>query len=241
MRKRPKFGAICFDCDSTLTRIEGIDELARRSGVVAQIAPLTAAAMEGALSLENVYAQRLEIVRPGRDELAWLGERYIEEMVEGARATIGALHDIGKPVYVVSGGFFQSVSMLAQAVGVDSSRVRAVEIHLDDKGAYAGFDLSSPLIRSDGKAEVCCALAQNHGAVAIVGDGITDLAARASGAYVVGFGGVARRQAMAEGADCFVAEAPLTHALKALLSPAEFEEARLAVARRQREQDLKGD
>jgi hypothetical protein len=46
---------------------------------------------------------------------------------------------------------------------------------------------------------------------------------------------------MAEGADCFVAEAPLTHALKALLSPAEFEEARLAVARRQREQDLKGD
>jgi phosphoserine phosphatase len=241
MNERPKFPVICFDCDSTLTRIEGIDELARRSGVVAEIAPLTAAAMEGALSLENVYAQRLEIVHPGRDDLAWLGERYIEEMVEGARETIGALLDIGKPVYVVSGGFFQSVAVLAQAVGIDSSRVRAVEIYLDDTGAYAGFNLNSPLIRSDGKAEVCRALAQNHGAVAIVGDGVTDLAARASGAYVVGFGGVARRQAMAEGADYFVAEAPLTHTLKALLSAAEFEEACRAVAKRQREQDLKGD
>ena len=144
----------------------------------------------------------------------------------------------GKPVYVVSGGFLQSVTVLAQAVGIDSSRVRAVEIYLDGTGAYAGFDLSSPLIRGDGKAEVCRALAQDHGAVAIVGDGITDLAARAGGAYVVGFGGVARRQAMAEGADCFFAKAPLTDTLKALLSPAEFEETRLAAARRQRQQDF---
>ena len=145
------------------------------------------------------------------------------------------------PVYVVSGGFFQSVTVLAQAVGIDSSHVRAVEIHLDDTGGYAGFDTSSPLVRGDGKAEICRDLAARHGPVAIVGDGITDLAARAGGAYVVGFGGVARRQAMADGADYFVAEAPLTHALKALLSPAEFEETCLAVAKRQREQDLKGD
>jgi phosphoserine phosphatase len=241
MNEQPKFGAICFDCDSTLTRIEGIDELARHSGRKAEIAPLTAAAMEGALSLEEVYARRLEVVRPGRGELAWLGERYVEEMTDGARETIGALHDIGKPVYVVSGGFLQSVTVLAQALGVDASRVRAVEIYLDGTGAYAGYDLRSPLIRSDGKAEVCRALAQNHGSVAIVGDGITDLAARAGGAYVVGFGGVARRHAVADGADYFVAEGPLTHSLKALLSPAEFEEARLAVAKRHREQDLKGD
>ena len=98
MRERLKFGAICFDCDSTLTRIEGIDELARRSAVVTEIAPLTVAAMEGALSLEEVYARRLEMVRPSRDALAWLGERYVEEMVEGARETVRVLHEIGKPV-----------------------------------------------------------------------------------------------------------------------------------------------
>jgi phosphoserine phosphatase len=241
MNERPKFAAICFDCDSTLTRIEGIDELALRSGREAEIAPLTAAAMDGALSLEEVYARRLEIVRPGWDALTWLGGRYVEEMVDGARETIAALQGIGKPVYLVSGGLVQSVATLAQAVGIPSFRVRAVEIYLDGAGRYAGFDANSPLVRGDGKAEICRALAENYGAVAIVGDGVTDLAARASGAYVVGFGGVVRRQAMAEGADCFVARAPLTRTLDALLTASELREAHRAVGSCQREQDLKGD
>ena len=102
MREHPKFGAICFDCDSTLTRIEGIDELAQRSGRQAETVPLTAAAMDGTLPLEEIYTRRLEIVRPGQEALAWLGARYIEEMVDGARETIAALQGLGKPVYVVT-------------------------------------------------------------------------------------------------------------------------------------------
>ena len=165
--------------------------------------------MEGALSLEEVYARRLEIVRPSREDLAWLGERYIEEMVDGTRETIAALRRLGKAVYVVSGGFLQSVARLAEAVGIPASNVRAVEIHLDSAGSFSGFDVGSPLIRGDGKAEICRDLVQRHGTIAMVGDGITDLAARAGGAYVIGFGGVARRQAMVEGADSFIADANL--------------------------------
>jgi phosphoserine phosphatase len=222
MREHPKFGAICFDCDSTLTRIEGIDELAQRSGRQAEIAPLTAAAMDGILPLEEIYARRLEIVRPGQEALAWLGARYIEEMVDGARETIAALQGLRKPVYVVSGGFLQPVAQLAQALGIPHSHVRAVEIYLDGTGAFAGFDRSSPLVRSDGKAEICRDLAALHGPVAIIGDGVTDLAARAGGAYVIGFGGAVRRQAMVEGADCFIAGTILTPALGALLTDGEF-------------------
>jgi phosphoserine phosphatase len=233
MREHPNFAAICFDCDSTLTRIEGVDELARQRGAAAEIARLTAAAMDGAVPLEDVYAKRLEILRPGRDDLAWLGERYVEEMVDGARETVAVLREIGKPVYLVSGGFYQSVTVLARAVGIELSHVRAVELCLDDEGRYAGFDSRSPLVRSDGKAEVCRDLTKAHGAVAIVGDGVTDLAARAGGAYVVGFGGVTRRRAMAEGADRFVSEGALTGTLKLLLTEAEFREARLAAAKRQ--------
>ncbi|MCZ7593594.1 MAG: HAD-IB family phosphatase [Hyphomicrobium sp.] len=232
MSERSKFAAICFDCDSTLTRIEGIDELARRAGVVAEIAPLTTAAMDGTLALDEIYAKRLEIVRPDGDALAWLGARYVEEMVDGALETIAALQAIGKPTYLVSGGFLQPVATLARAIGIDVSNVRAVEIYLDDSGRYAGFDASSPLTRSDGKAEICRAVAEHHGSVAIVGDGMTDLAARAAGAYVVGFGGVARRRVMVEGADCFVAEAPLTRTLDALLSSTELQEARRATGAR---------
>jgi phosphoserine phosphatase len=223
MVEQPKFAVVCFDCDSTLTRIEGIDELARRSGREAEIAPLTAAAMDGALSLEEVYARRLEVVRPGSEDLAWLGERYVEEMVEGARETIAALQLLGKAVYVVSGGFLQPVTRLAHALEIPASDVRAVEIHLDDAGSFSGFDAGSPLVRGDGKAEICRELTQLHGSVAMVGDGITDLAARAAGAYVVGFGGVVRRPAMLDGADCFISDSNLVRTLDVLLTEAEFE------------------
>ena len=64
MREHPKFGAICFDCDSTLTRIEGIDELARRRAAAAEITRLTAAAMDG-----------IDRPLPGRPRVLELGAR----------------------------------------------------------------------------------------------------------------------------------------------------------------------
>ena len=48
---RPRFNAVCFDCDSTLSRIEGIDELGRNAGCEAEIAELTNAAMDGKIAL----------------------------------------------------------------------------------------------------------------------------------------------------------------------------------------------
>ena len=42
-----KFRAVCFDCDSTLSRLEGIDELASRYGRKDEVALLTEAAMNG--------------------------------------------------------------------------------------------------------------------------------------------------------------------------------------------------
>jgi len=222
-----RFDAVCFDCDSTLSRIEGIDELARRVGCEAQIAPLTEAAMDGRLSLDEVYAKRLDIVRPDRAMLNWLGARYVEEMVPGARETVATLRRVGKPVYIVSGGLLPAVAILAEALAVPPEHVRAVEVFFDDAGGYRHFDTASPLTRSDGKATVCQEIAARHGRVALVGDGVTDLAARAAGAIIIGFGGVAVRQAMAEGADCFIAAPSLMATLAALLTDAEYARATL--------------
>jgi len=226
MNTQGKFRVVCFDCDSTLSRLEGIDELASRYGRKSEVAGLTEAAMNGSLSIDDVYAKRLSIVRPDREAVDWLGERYVEELVPGARETIEALHRLGKEVYVVSGGLLPSVRHLAQALTIPWSHVYAVSIEFDASGAYQGFDQGSPLPRADGKAVVCRELAKRHGAIAMVGDGMTDVAARAGGAYVVGFGGVAYRETVAMGADCYVAHAELTATLEPLLS----EEERKALA-----------
>jgi phosphoserine phosphatase len=221
MTRRVKFHAVCFDCDSTLSRLEGIDELASRYGRKSEVARLTEAAMNGSLSIDDVYAERLSIVRPDREAVAWLGERYVEELVSGARETIEALRRLGKEVYVVSGGLLPSVRHLAHALAIPASHVHAVAIEFDANGGYQGFDRGSPLPRADGKAVICRELAQRHGAIAMVGDGMTDVAARAGGAYVIGFGGVAYREAVAIGADCYVAHTELTATLEPLLSEEE--------------------
>ena len=220
-KERARFDAVCFDCDSTLTRIEGIDELARRAGCAAEIAALTEAAMNGAVALEEVYARRLDLVRPDRASLAWLAERYTDEMVSGAVETIATLRRHGKALYIVTGGLLQAVAGFAHSLGFGPSEVHAVEVHFDATGAYQDFRISSPLCRSDGKALICRKLVARYGSVAMVGDGVTDLAARAGGAYVVGYGGIVRRDAVIQGADCYFDTPSLTATLSALLSETE--------------------
>ena len=50
----PPYDHIFFDCDSTLSTIEGIDILAENVGKKDEVEELTKAAMEGQLDLEDV-------------------------------------------------------------------------------------------------------------------------------------------------------------------------------------------
>ena len=55
------YTVVCFDCDSTLSKIEGIDELAKLAGLGEEMARLTDAAMNGVVPLEAVYEKRLSL------------------------------------------------------------------------------------------------------------------------------------------------------------------------------------
>ena len=56
------YDLIFFDCDSTLSTIEGIDELARFKGKEWRVSVLTQKAMDGELDLGDVYGKRLKSV-----------------------------------------------------------------------------------------------------------------------------------------------------------------------------------
>lgn len=208
--------AILFDCDSTLSTIEGIDVLAERAGVTEQVVPLTTAAMEGRLPLEAAYGARLQLIRPNRAELDWLGREYIATLVPGAAETLATLHARGWQVHVVSGGIRQGVLALAEHLGVPGERVHAVDLRFDANGHYAGFDEASPLARSGGKAEICRLVLRQAESAVMVGDGVTDLEAAQAGAVVIGFGGVVRRERVAAQAHHFV-DSPDLRGVLALL------------------------
>ena len=198
-----RFGSVVFDCDSTLSAIEGIDELAGEHH--AEIQALTDAAMRGEVPLEEVYGRRLAIVRPGRERIERVGRRYIEALVPGAPEVIRALHEARVLVRVLSGGLRPAVLALTRTLDIRDDDVAAVDILFDADGAYAGFDAGSPLTRAGGKARVLQGwLSALAGPVLMVGDGVTDLEARPPADMFAAFTGVVARERVVAAAD-FVA------------------------------------
>ena len=217
----PPYGTVVLDCDSTLTRIEGIDELgAERPD---EVEALTRAAMSGELPLEAVYGRRLELLRPTRAEVEAIGELYVREALPHGRELVAALTSLGKRVVVVSGGLLPAVRVLARTLGIE--RVHAVGIEHDERGAYAGFEERSPLARAGGKLEVCRALAAEPGAgpLVVIGDGTTDLEASPAAARVIAFGGVVRRERVFAHARVHCEEPDLRALLPLLLAPDELD------------------
>jgi len=204
----PPFRNVFFDCDSTLTTVEGIDVLAEAVGKGWRVATLTRAAMDGQLDLEDIYARRLRTIHATRAQIKELGRRYKKNVVEDARGVIGALHHLGHNVHIVSGGLEEPVRDFASWLGVPGSHVHAVPIEYDQLSGdwwlanEHGLNPSakildyeqSPLTVSDGKAKIIAqALVNSRGRSLLIGDGVSDLLAATAVDLFAGFGGVEAR------------------------------------------------
>jgi phosphoserine phosphatase len=193
---------IFFDVDSTLVTIEGIDVLANGAP---EIAALTDAAMNGRIPLDQVYARRLDIIKPASDDVEKLAAIYVHSIVDGAKETIATLQGAGAIVHLITGGIEQAVLPLAESLGVSESNVHAVRLRFDASGAYEHFDRRSFLARPGGKELVVRDIrARTHGKAAFVGDGVSDLEAKDAVDLFIGFGGVVVRPLVKENAHIYV-------------------------------------
>lgn len=193
---------IFFDVDSTLVTIEGIDVLANGDP---EIATLTAAAMNGEIPLDQVYEKRLDIIKPSRSDAEKLAARYVNTLVDGAKETIATLQRAGAVIHLITGGIEQAILPLAKSLHVPERNVHAVRLRFDANGAYEDFDRRSFLARTGGKELVVRDIrARSHGKAAFVGDGVSDLEAKAAVDLFIGFGGVVVRPLVKENAHIFV-------------------------------------
>ena len=231
------FDLIFFDCDSTLSAIEGIDELARFKGKEWRVGVLTQKAMDGDLDLAEVYGKRLQAIRPTRGQLKAIEQRYWETLVPDARAVIDALHFLRKQVFIISGGLAEPVRGLGARLGVPPENIRAVELEYNQlsgdwwryyepqtktKQTYLDYN-EGPLTVSSGKPAIVRELAAGKsGRKMMIGDGMSDLATRAEVDLFVGFGGVVARQKVKDGADIFVQVNSLAPILPMAAGPAAY-------------------
>ncbi len=196
-------GRLLFvDCDSTLSRIEGIDELGRARGdeVFSKVVALTDDAMNGVIPIAEVFPRRMELIRPDRALCERIAGEYIEQMVDGVEELLVEARDRGWTVVILSGGFAPLIEPLAMRLGIE--HVEAVPIAFHDDGTYAGYGRDFPTTRNFGKNEVIreWKAAMLPERVVMIGDGVSDLETAPDVDLCVGFGGVVARPRVKEGA-----------------------------------------
>jgi len=188
-------GLLFLDCDSTLSAVEGIDELARARGpeCFAQVEHSTRLAMEGALPIADVFGARLDIIRPARDECAAVARLYLETVAPGADTAIKAAVADGWHPVILSGGFAPCILPLADSLGIPD--VEAVPLYFNDDGSYAGYGRDFPTTRNGGKPDVIRHWRGTRPAIpaVMIGDGVSDLETAPVVDLFIGFGGFVDR------------------------------------------------
>jgi phosphoserine phosphatase len=189
---------IVFDCDGTLSTIEGINELAKNNGVAEQVEFLTETAMGKTGLNANLYQRRLNLVYPHKKQIEALGHQYYMHCVPDASAIIEILHRLNKSVYIVSAGLYPAVKIFGDLLHVPSEHIYAVNIQFDEFGNYRHYDETSPLINHDGKRVIVSQLKALHANIIHIGDGLNDYVTHDLVTRFIGYGGVYYRKNIAQ-------------------------------------------
>ena len=165
---------IVMDMDSTLIRIEVIDELARAHGVGEQVAAITRRAMMGEMDYDRSLRERVALLRG-------LPARVLTELAanlpltEGAETLLRVLKRLGYRTAVISGGFSVAAEALQKRLGIDFAWSNTLEI---EDGVLTGRVLG-PIVNAQRKAEILEELSKREGVpldqVIAIGDGANDL------------------------------------------------------------------
>ena len=165
---------VVMDMDSTLIRIEVIDELARAHGVGEQVVKITERAMHGEMDYDESLRQRVALLA-GLDMAVLRRIAADLPLTEGAETLIRVLKRLGYRTAVISGGFSVAAEALKAKLGIDYAYSNVLE---EKDGKLTGRTLG-PIVNARRKAELLETLAQAEGIlldqVIAVGDGANDL------------------------------------------------------------------
>lgn len=214
--------AIVFDCDGTLSAIEGIVELAKINGQGETVEALTATAMGVSGLNAGLYAKRLHLTQPTYEQVIQLGQDYILQLTPDTLDTFAQFTRLNKPIFIVSAGLKLAVDILGAHLDIPKEHIYAVDIHFDQHGRYLNFDESNPLCNNDGKRHVIQQLQKHYPRIALIGDGKNDLACKDMIERFIGFGGHYRHALVEVEAEYYTDKCSLLTVLPYCLTAEEY-------------------
>lgn len=213
-----------FDCDGTLSLIEGINVLATRNGVAKQVHQITARCMGKTGMTPDDYRQRLLHVQPTRKQVEELAECYKRHIAPGAQELIQLLHGLHKKIYIISAGIKTAVVPFAQTLGIPASHVLAVDVYFDDAGNYQGFDEQSNMIQGNGKTVEIASVLKPGERSLLVGDGVSDWEARDAVTRFIGFSGLSPKEWVKNHANFYITNTSFYPIIALGLTPDELKQ-----------------
>jgi len=165
---------IVMDMDSTLIRIEVIDELARAHGVGDQVKAITRRAMMGEMDYDQSLRERVALLR-GLDARVLYELAAGLPLMEGAETLLRVLQRLGYRTAVISGGFSVAAEALQKRLGIDFAWSNTLEI----EGGVLTGRVIGPIVNAQRKADILEELARRENVpldqVIAIGDGANDL------------------------------------------------------------------
>lgn len=164
---------VFFDMDSTLVDMEIIDEMARRAGVLREVARITEKAMRGDLDFEEALRQRVAMLK-GLTFEALAEIRDTMKLSQGVNELLATLKRLGYKLCLITGGFDFFSDYLKKKYGFDFAFANSLEIK---DGALTGRILGRVIDAAE-KARVVNQVSLEQGILldqtVVVGDGAND-------------------------------------------------------------------
>lgn len=163
------------DMDSTMIGEECIDELADAIGIKAEVAAITARAMNGELDFESALRTRVNLLKGL--PLSRMEEVRRERITyaPGGRALVQTMKTHGAYTSLVSGGFTYFADHVGKRIGFDETMANILEV----EGDVLAGTVRDPILGREAKLSRLQTLAAYHDVpmaeTLAVGDGANDL------------------------------------------------------------------
>ncbi len=184
----PKRNYFILDFDSTFTKVEGLDELAKialadkpeSADILTQIRSITEQGMNGSLSFQEALQKRLKLLKANRLHIDKL-IKFLRDQVSTSVARNKVFFETySQDILIVSSGFREFIEPIVTEYGIKPENVYANQFTFDAEGNINGCEENNPLAQNNGKVKLMQSL-NLQGDIYVIGDGYTDYEIKKAG------------------------------------------------------------